>query len=109
MNSLTRIKNDARACRTQLTKSIQEVRHRLSFAQLADDALAGLDSQLGFLGRAKSAIKRNPLLAAGLLAGAGWLVSDASQGRGRGGLHGSNRPRHSAKSVNTTKLKGEPR
>jgi len=105
-----RIKNDAHASRAQLAKSFQEARRRLSLPQLAEDALARFDSKLGFLGRVKSGIRRHPLLAAVLLAGAGWLVSDASQGSGRSHLNGLSRPRHPAKSVNTTtKLKGEPR
>lgn len=109
MSLQARIKNDARASRAQLAKSFQEVRQRLSFPQLAEDALAGVDPKLRFLGRVKSAIKRNPLLAAVLLAGAGWLVSDASQGSGRSGLNGSSRPRRPAKAVNsTTNRKGDP-
>ncbi len=109
MNSLIQINDDARARRAQLAKSFQEVRHRLSLPQLAEDALIGLDPRLGFLGRVKSGIKHNPLLAAVLLAGAGWLVSDASQGSGRSGLNGSNLPRHPAKTANnTTNRKGDP-
>lgn len=110
MSSQAGIKSDARASRAQLAKSFQEVRRRLSLPQLAEDALAGLDPKLGFLGRVKSGIRRHPLLAAVLLAGAGWLVSDASQGSGRSGLNGLSRSRHPAKPANTTtNHKGEPR
>ncbi len=110
MNSLIQIKDDARARRAQVTKSFQEVRDRFGLPQLAEDALAALDPKLGFLGRVKSGIKRNPLLAAVLLAGAGWLVSDASQGSGRSGLNGLSRSRHPAKPANTTtNHKGELR
>jgi hypothetical protein len=110
MSSLAAIKSDVHASRAQLAKSFQEVRRRLSLPQLAEDALAGFDWKLGFLGRVKSGIRRLPLLAAVLLAGAGWLVSDASRGSGRSGFNGLSCPRHPARSVNnTTNLKGEPR
>ena len=107
----TRIIIDARASRTQLAKSFREVRRRLSLPQLAEDALAGLDPKLEFLGRVKLGLKRHPLLAAGLLAGAGWLINDASQaGRGRRGPNGSGRSRRPAQSVNNdTNHKGVPR
>jgi hypothetical protein len=105
MDSLTEIRNDARARRAQLTKSFDNVRRRLSLPQLAEDALAKLDPELVFLGRAQSAIKRNPLLAAVLLTGAVWLVSDASQGGRSGPDH---RARRATRAINdTTNHKGE--
>jgi len=94
MSLSTRVILDARASRSQLAKSFREVRRRLSLPQLAEDALAGSDPKLAFLERAISGVKRHPLLAAGLLAGAGWLITGASQaGRSRRGPNGSGRSR----------------
>ncbi len=106
MDSLTEIKKDVRARRTQLVKSFENVRHRLSLPELAEDALTKIDPGLRFLGRAQSAIKRNPLLAAALITGAAWLVSDAAQGGSRSGP--GRRARRAAGAVNhITNRKGE--
>ncbi|MGQ0485329.1 MAG: hypothetical protein ACT4SY_08280 [Hyphomicrobiales bacterium] len=106
MDSLTENRMEVRARRAQLAKSFEDVRRRLSLPQLAEDALAKLDPELVFLGRAQSAIRRNPLLAAGLLAGAVWLVSDASQDGRRSGP--DRRARRGGRAINdTTNHKGD--
>jgi hypothetical protein len=83
MKTHAEIISDARESRAALAKSLQRLRRRLNPPELANDALAMLDPQLKFLGRAFAGIKRHPLLAAALVAGAGWVVSGASS---RGGL-----------------------
>ena len=93
MKSLAKARSDARSSRAELTKNFQDIRRRLSPSQLTADALAMVDPELTFLGRVQSGIKRNPLFASVLLAGAGWLFSDTIRARGNSGRNGSHRSR----------------
>ena len=93
---------DARASRAELIAAVQNLRRRLSLPELAEDALRAIDPQLTFLGRVKGRIQRNPLLAAALLAGAGWLAGGGSNG------HETRHPhRRKMNHENTNNTKGE--
>ena len=100
MKSLAKARSDARASRAELTRNLHDIRRRLSPPELAADALAMVDPELNFLGRVQSGIKRNPLLASVLLAGAGWLFSDTLRARGSNGRNGSHRSRTLKKPTN---------
>ena len=97
MDQLTQRRNEVRALRAGLAKSLQEVRRRLKPPELVEDALAMLDPERRFLGRVQSGIKRNPLIAAILLAGAGWLIADAPNDNGKSNRASSRRPRKASK------------
>ena len=84
MKSVPSATADARRSRAELIATVEELRHRFSLPQLAEDALGAIDPELTFLGRVKAGIERHPLLASALVAGASWLAVDALKAGGRG-------------------------
>ena len=82
MGQLTKRRNEVRVLRAGLAKGLKELRGRLSPPELLEDTLIMLDPGKRFLGRVQSGIKRNPLPAAILLAGVGWLIADAARDNG---------------------------
>jgi hypothetical protein len=73
---------EVRASRAEFEGTLAEVRARLSFPQLAEDALNLIDPDLTLLGRIKSGVQQNRLLSLAVLAGAGWLVGAPRRSKG---------------------------
>jgi hypothetical protein len=73
MKSMQQLETEARDRRTQFAATLRDVQSRLTLPGLADEALRQFDPYVGRLPPALLTVKRHPLLAAGALAGAGWL------------------------------------
>lgn len=82
MSSLLQLEKEAQDRRAQFAKTLLEVRGRLTLSGLANEALGLVNPQYIRLRSAYSSIKRNPILAAGILAGAGWLFKQALRTNG---------------------------
>jgi hypothetical protein len=80
MTSLEALEREADRRKSQFEARLEQVKHRLTPAGLADEALRALDvSGRSATAAAVETAKRNPLLALGLAAGAGWLILGARQ------------------------------
>jgi hypothetical protein len=77
MSSLQQLEREARDRRAQFDATLSDVQSRLTLPGLAKEALLQMDPYLSRLPPAFLAVKRHPLLAAGALAGAGWLLRQA--------------------------------
>jgi ElaB/YqjD/DUF883 family membrane-anchored ribosome-binding protein len=80
MATLESLEREADRCKAQFEDRLEQVKQRLSPAGIAAEALKALELP----GRAATAaamdsVRRNPLLALGLAAGAGWLFLGARQ------------------------------
>jgi ElaB/YqjD/DUF883 family membrane-anchored ribosome-binding protein len=78
MAELDALEREADRCKAQFEARLEQVKQRLSPASIAEEAVMALDLP----GRAAKAatmnsVRRNPLLALGLAAGAGWLLLGA--------------------------------
>lgn len=89
--------------RKAMMKSIDEVRGRLTLPQLTEDAISLLDPDLIFPRRVQSAVRNKPLVAALLVAGAGWLVASG----GNGGEKPVARPRRGSAFTSPSTMKKE--
>lgn len=74
MSSLQQLEREARECRAQFDAAFSDVQSRLTIPGLAREALLHVDPHLSRLEPAFLAVKRHPILAAGALAGASWLL-----------------------------------
>lgn len=74
MRSLQQLEREARERRAQFDATLSDVERRLTLPGLAKEALLHMDPHLSRLPPAFLAVKRHPILAAGALAGAGWLL-----------------------------------
>jgi hypothetical protein len=74
MNTLQHLEKEARDRRTQFNATLLDVQSRLTLPGLAKEALLHMDPHLSRLPPAFLAVKRHPILAAGALAGASWLL-----------------------------------
>ena len=77
MSSLQQLERDARDRRAQFNATLSDVQSRMTLPGLAKEALLHMDPHLSRLPPAFLAVKRHPLLAAGALAGASWLLKQA--------------------------------
>lgn len=77
MSSLQQLENEARERRAQFNATLFDVQSRLTLPGLAKEGLLHLDPHLTRLPPAFLAVKRYPILAAGALAGASWLLKQA--------------------------------
>lgn len=77
MNSLQKLEREARDRRAQFDATLSDVQSRLTLPGLAKEALLHMDPHLSRLPPAFLAIKRHPILVAGALAGASWLLKQA--------------------------------
>ena len=77
MTRLEQLEMDALKSRQQLAGTISQIRSKLTPDALAAESLKGIDSRLPLLKKLESAAKRHPLLAAGILAGASFLIQRA--------------------------------
>lgn len=72
------LERESKRCRSQFEARLREVKQRLSPAGLAEEALKAFDvSGRAATTAAMDSVRRNPLLALGLAAGAGWLMLGA--------------------------------
>ena len=83
-----------------MTKTLTAVRGRLNVKDLTQDALSALDPELQILGHVKTRVKRYPLLAGALVAGAAWL---AGGGTGTNGAPPERKRGKIMKTANTRK------
>lgn len=74
MSSLQQLEREARDRRAQFNATLSVVQSRLTLPGLAKEALLHVDPHLSRLPPAFLAVKRHPILAAGALAGASWLL-----------------------------------
>jgi hypothetical protein len=74
MSSLQQLEKEALQRRTQFNATLSDVQNRLTIPGLAKEALLHMDPHLSRLPPAFLAVKRHPILAAGALAGASWLL-----------------------------------
>ena len=88
MTSLRELEREAEVRRADLDAAFRDLRKRLTLPGLADEAAALLDPGRARLVPAYSAVKRHPMLAAALLAGAGWLFKQGLHRRPRGKSNG---------------------
>lgn len=79
MSSLQQLEKEALKRRAQFTATLSDVQSRLTIPGLAKEALLHVDPQLSRLPPAFLAVKRHPVLAAGALAGASWLLKQVLQ------------------------------
>ena len=76
MNSLLQLEKEAQARRAQFSKTLREVKARLTPSGLAKEALGLITPQHSPL---QPAVKRRPVLYTSLWAGAGWLLKQVLQ------------------------------
>jgi hypothetical protein len=74
MSSLQQLEREALQRRAQFDATLSDVKCRLTLPGLAKEALLHLDPHLSRMPPAFLAVKRHPILAAGALAGASWLL-----------------------------------
>ena len=77
MKTLQQLEKEARDRRAQFNATLLDVQSRLTLPGLAKEALRHLDPHLTPLPPALLAVKRHPILTAGALAGAAWLLKQA--------------------------------
>jgi hypothetical protein len=77
MRTLQQLEKEARDRRAQFDATLLDVQSRLTPRGLAKEALLHMDPHLTRLPPAFLAIKRHPLLAAGAIAAASWLLKQA--------------------------------
>lgn len=77
MKSLQQLEKEARDRRAQFNATLLDVQSRLTLPGLAKEALRYMDPHLAHLPPTLLAVKRHPILVAGALAGAAWLLKQA--------------------------------
>lgn len=92
MSSLQQLEKEALQCRAQFNATLSDVQSRLTLPGLAKEALLHMDPHLSRLPPAFLAVKRHPLLAAGALAGASWLLKQVLRPVGRRYKNGHTQP-----------------
>lgn len=83
MTTMPQLKEDAAARRAQFAATWQSVQARLTLPGLAEEVLRVSNTKIQPMRPAADAVRRYPLLAAGLLAGAGWMFRRTIDGAGR--------------------------
>jgi hypothetical protein len=79
MKTLQQLERDARDRRADFTTRLGEFRSRMTLPSLAEEAFSHIDPKFDHLLPAYSAVKRHPLLAAGVVAGVAWLFNTSVQ------------------------------
>jgi len=74
MSTLQQLEREARERRTRFDATLSDIKDRMTLPGLAKEALLHMDPHLSRLPPAFLAVKRHPILAAGALAGASWLL-----------------------------------
>ncbi len=75
MSSLQQLEKEAIERRAQFNATLADVQSRTTLPGLVKEALLHLDPHLSRLPPAFLAVKRHPILAAGAIAGASWLLN----------------------------------
>ena len=83
MKSLQQLEKEARDRRAQFNATLLDIQSRLTLPGLAKEALRHMDPHLPPLPPALVAVRRHPILAAGALAGAAWLLKQVLRPRRR--------------------------
>lgn len=112
MSTISQLEKEADRRRTLFAASLLDLRSRLTLSGLVDLAVGYLDPRSTYLRPVYSAVRRNPLVAASVVAGAAWLLRQSLQDStsrssepGRNARLGRTRVRSSHPSA----LKKEPR
>ena len=80
MAKLDSLEREADRCKAQFEARLEQVKKRLSPAGIAEEAVKALDlPRRAATAAAMNSVRRNPLLALGVAAGAGWLLLGARQ------------------------------
>ena len=79
MKTLQQLERDARDRRADFTTRLSEFRSRMTLPSLAEEAFSHLDPKFAHVLPVYSAVKRHPLLAAGVVAGVAWLFNTSVQ------------------------------
>ncbi|MGH6875495.1 MAG: hypothetical protein ACREDW_10795 [Aestuariivirgaceae bacterium] len=100
MAKVEALEREADRCKAQFETRLEQVKQRLSPAGLAEEAMNAVD----FPGRVATAavldsVRRNPLLALGLAAGAGWLILGARHSAVRGSKRARTRKQKRMKEI----------
>jgi hypothetical protein len=79
MSSISHLEREAKRRRAQFAASLLDLQNRLTLPGLIDQAVGYLDPRFTQLRPVYSAMRRNPLVAASVLAGAAWLLRQSLQ------------------------------
>jgi hypothetical protein len=79
MSPISHLEREAERRRALFAASLLELRSRLTLAGLVDLAVGYLDPRSTHLRPVYSAVRRNPLVAASVVAGAAWLLQQSLQ------------------------------
>jgi len=82
MNKIEALEAEADRRRADFTKSLGQVRRKLTPLGLTDEALRRLDPQKQAIAAAGQSVRRNPLPAISVLLGLSWLVLNTRQPNG---------------------------
>jgi hypothetical protein len=82
MNTIEALEAEADRRRADFTKSLGQVRRKLTPLGLADEALRLIDPQKQVIAAAGQSVRRNPLPAISVLLGLSWLVLNTRQPNG---------------------------
>ena len=82
MNKIEVLEAEADRRRADFTKSLVQVRRKLTPLGLADEALRLIDPQREAVAAAGQSLRRNPLPAISVLLGLSWLVLNTRQANG---------------------------
>ena len=82
MTTLRKLEQEAQDRHANFSKTLADVQGRLTLPGLAGEVLQLVSPQYTRLRIAYSVVKRNPILAAGVFAGAGWLFKQAVRAYG---------------------------
>lgn len=86
MSTLEQLENKARERRRSFAATLLQVRERMNPAALADEAIGIIDPKSTFVRRIAETVKENPMVAASLVAGTGFLLKQAMNGTGEDGI-----------------------
>ncbi len=112
MSSISQLEKEAERRRALFAASLLDLRSRLTLPGLVDLAVGYLDPRSTHLRPAYSAVRRNPLVAASVVAGAAWLLRQSLQdsaGRSSEPGHSARLGRIRVRSSHASASKKEPR
>ena len=100
MATVEDLEREADRRKSQFEARLEQVKQRLTPAGIADEALRAIDiSGRSATAAAVDTARRNPLLALGLAAGAGWLILGARQSARRASRRARNNQHKKMKEI----------
>ena len=100
MATVEDLEREADRRKSQFEARLEQVKQRLTPAGIADEALRAIDiSGRSATAAAVDTARRNPLLALGLAAGAGWLILGARQSARRASSRARNNQHKKMKEI----------